>query len=272
MFSLLTLDPVTLHYWTLSNAADNRQKRGSAIKAWASAVPNGKPTSRASKSIFSHVPSLTTGASRSSAPSVLTNKVKIFSHQVSDSVKVKDEPAPMISLFDGGLSDNDEMRGEEREAAINSPPKGKKRVTSEVGPSESCCSAWQSNHHHNQQLIVQKSSKVAPKKPRNVKLPKWVDATWFRHTFVTTYMEFVGKTADPWDVPVKQAIKVMQKIWDTTSSYDYEITSSSIIYQKVCDRFSFRTISKLVSDGSTPRGLMAQPCWICRHRDHPGIL
>ena len=33
---------------------------------------------------------------------------------------------------DGGLLDNDETRGEEWEVAINSPPKGKKRVTSEV--------------------------------------------------------------------------------------------------------------------------------------------
>jgi hypothetical protein len=33
----------------------------------------------------------------------------------------------------GGLSDHDEMNGEERLAAINAPPKGKKRLTSEVG-------------------------------------------------------------------------------------------------------------------------------------------
>jgi hypothetical protein len=50
-----------------------------------------------------------------------------------DSVKVKAELSPTLSLhIDGGLSDNEERRGEEREAAINSPPKGKKRVTSEV--------------------------------------------------------------------------------------------------------------------------------------------
>jgi len=34
--------------------------------------------------------------------------------------------------YGGGLSDNDEMRGEEWEVAINSPPKGKKWITSEV--------------------------------------------------------------------------------------------------------------------------------------------
>ena len=73
------------------------------------------------------------GASRSSAPSVLTDDVKIISYQASNTVKVKSEP--VLELFmhdDGGLSDNDEIRGEEQEVVINSPPKGKKRVTSEV--------------------------------------------------------------------------------------------------------------------------------------------
>ena len=49
------------------------------------------------------------------------------------SVKIKSELGPILSLNDtGGLSDNDETRGDEWEAAINSPPKGKKQVTSEV--------------------------------------------------------------------------------------------------------------------------------------------
>jgi hypothetical protein len=49
-------------------------------------------------------------------------------------VKVKAEPAPdAITIYsNGGLSDNDETKGEEHEAAIKSPHKGKKRVTSEV--------------------------------------------------------------------------------------------------------------------------------------------
>jgi len=143
---LLMLDRVTLHYWTLSDGSYNKQKHSSAIKAWASAVPNGNPTSRAPKSVSSCVPSLTSGASRSSVPSVLTDKVKIISHQPSDLVNVKAEPAPVLSLLDdGGLSDNDEMRGEEQEAAINSPPKGKKRATNEVGTF--VVSVWRANYY-----------------------------------------------------------------------------------------------------------------------------
>lgn len=126
----------TLLYWTLSDAALNKKSRSSAIKEWASAVPRDKPTSRA-RSVASHTrtatPSLTSGASRSSGPSALTDNAKII--RAPDVVKEKSEPVPgpMVFLDDnGGLSDSDEMKGEEREVAIKSPPKGKKRVTSEV--------------------------------------------------------------------------------------------------------------------------------------------
>lgn len=48
-------------------------------------------------------------------------------------------------------------------------------------------------------------------------------------------MAFVGQTTDPWDVPVKQSLEVMQKIWDATSRNEYKITTSTAIYQKVGD-------------------------------------
>ena len=73
------------------------------------------------------------------------------------------------------------------------------------------------------------------KKTRNEELPDWVNQHWFRHIFVTTYMAFVGQTADPWDVPVKQSIEVMQKIFDATNDRIYEITTSTSIYKKVSD-------------------------------------
>ncbi|KAH9038774.1 hypothetical protein EDB85DRAFT_2141661 [Lactarius pseudohatsudake] len=130
---------------------------------------------------------------------------------------------PTLTLHDeGGLSDNDEMRGPEREAAINSPLKGTGRVTSE-------------------QLVVQKSStadKTASKKPRNEELPKWVKIDWFRHTFVTTYMAFVGQTNNPWEVPARQSVQVMQKIWDATSEHEFEITTSTTVYQKTVQRLA----------------------------------
>ena len=138
MFPLLTLDQSTLFYWTLSDASQKKRKHSSKINEWAATIPaTAKPTFQAPRSTSSHsksdIPSLTSGASRSSAPSVLTDNVKIISYRASNPVKVKAEPVPELSMYDdGGLSDNDEIRGEEREVAINSPPKGKKRVTSEV--------------------------------------------------------------------------------------------------------------------------------------------
>ena len=138
MFPLLTLDESTLFYWMLSDASCKKRKHISAINKWASVIPtsSAKSTSQAPKSTSSRtksdIPSLTSGASsRSSAPSVLSDNVRIISHRSLDLVKVKAEPALSI-YYDGGLSDNDEMRGEEREVAINSPPKGKRRITSEV--------------------------------------------------------------------------------------------------------------------------------------------
>src|SRR5690348_13776819 len=126
----------------------------------------------------------------------------------------------------------------------------------------------------NQQLVLQTSSTAAAsKKPtRSEGLPDWVNPTWFRYTFVTTYMSFVGQTTNPWDVPVKQAVVVMQKIWDAISHQPYEITSSSVLYRKVCHGLSSRMISKHFSDNSTPRGLMAQYRWIYWHLSHLSIL
>jgi len=276
MPSLLTLDHSTLFYWTLSDTTPTQNR----VSQWALAVPIGNPTSRP-PSVASYArstaPSLTSGASRSSAPSVITDNVKIINRE-STSVKVKTE-IPTISLNDnGGLSDNDELMGEEREVAIKSPPKGKKRVTSEVGYCLFLYIIRQFESHCDQKLIVQTATAAGKagsnlKRPsRNEELPDWIDAQWFRYTFVPTYMAFVGQTVDPWDVPVKQAVAVMQKIWNAISSEPYEITDSAPVYKKVSDWLSHRTILQYVSDCSTPCGFLAQcyrihgPC--CR----PGVL
>ena len=76
------------------------------------------------------------------------------------------------------------------------------------------------------------------KKARIEELPDSVDAKWFRHTFIPAYMAYVGQLKDPWDVPAKQAVEMMQKIWDETGGPDYEITTSTAVYQKVCGTFT----------------------------------
>ena len=137
--SLLTLDQSTLFYRDLSDFyTGNNGDRSDGIKEWRSAVPKSKPTLQAASSLTrrarSATPSVMSGAGRSSTPSVLTNDVTIISRsQTSELTKVHSELAPTIGFNEcGGLSDNDETMGEERDAAFASPVKGKKRLTSEV--------------------------------------------------------------------------------------------------------------------------------------------
>ena len=64
------------------------------------------------------------------------SNVKVISQPSVVSVKVKAKPAPDAIKFysNGGLSDNDEVNGIEREVAVTSLPKGKKQITSDVSP------------------------------------------------------------------------------------------------------------------------------------------
>lgn len=124
---MLTLDCTTLFYFSLYSLT-NKDKDSGAIDDWADRVSQATQPTRNHKttSIRSgSTPSLTTGLSHSTRPLVsarlaLTNNIKIT------------EDNSIIIRSDGGLSDHDETRGPEREAAIKSPPKGKQRLTSTV--------------------------------------------------------------------------------------------------------------------------------------------
>jgi hypothetical protein len=128
-----------LFYWTLASETSHKKQKHSAVNEWASQIShNAKPAFRAptsrstSSRAKSSILSLTGDTTRlsTSASSVLSKNVKITICQPLDS---KAEPAPdLVPDLAGGLSDNDETKGEERMAAINSPLKGKKRVNSEV--------------------------------------------------------------------------------------------------------------------------------------------
>lgn len=47
-------------------------------------------------------------------------------------------------------------------------------------------------------------------------------------------MAYVGQTADPWQMPVRRAVRVMQNIWDASGAYEYKVTRNTFVYQKVC--------------------------------------
>jgi hypothetical protein len=127
---MLTLDPYTLFYWNLSDPP--AKKVSYSVESWAKSVPsNAKPPSRAPTVTSSRsVPSLTNASSRSTGRSVLTDTIAITS-KAAPAVRIKPDP-DFIDIHDGGLSDHDETRGRERDAAVFSPPKGKTRLNSEV--------------------------------------------------------------------------------------------------------------------------------------------
>jgi hypothetical protein len=124
---LLTLDETTLFYFSLTS--EPIPKKTGIIKNWAAAVdsfPSRAPSVKSGSS-RSQVPLLTTGSTRSSVTSTLTDAVLI-----SIDRKFARDPTPDDNDRVGGLVDEDETRGKERDAAISSPVKGKMRVTSSV--------------------------------------------------------------------------------------------------------------------------------------------
>jgi hypothetical protein len=124
---MLTLDHTTLFYWTLSDTSKSKDKFAGIINDWASKVPqNSKPPSKArskSNSIQSaSTPSLTNASTVKTGRSALRQDVKITDHGVHDDVDI--------------ISDLDETIGKERDAAKQSPDKGRQRVTSSVSHRE----------------------------------------------------------------------------------------------------------------------------------------
>lgn len=142
--TMLTLNPTTLFYWNLSaDPPSKKVKYTDKIVPWSKAVPIGaKPEAPKAetirtqpKSSASAVPSLTIGSSRSThtAKSVLSNQITIKSKKPLPAAQVKQEPdADFFAVNHHGFSDDDEVGGVEREAAIATPFKGKARLNSAV--------------------------------------------------------------------------------------------------------------------------------------------
>ncbi|KAF8268670.1 hypothetical protein EI94DRAFT_1800187 [Lactarius quietus] len=246
-----------------------KRRHCNMIDEWAAGVPDNAapasrgvpshitvPTSSCSKTLSkTGVPSLTTGnsQSRSSVPSINSYNVKTVSchSEVSGGKKAEPKDLELIAVVsDAGLSDNDETKGEEQLVAINSPPKGKKRVTSD-------------------ELVVLKSSKSASNKQSD-ELPSFIEARWFWATFVSMYMTFVAQTADPWDIPVAQALEVMQKIWDVTSSFKYKIETSSAYIKKLFN--AARTCAQFQNSDkehqSFAKGYLEDLCFLYKDSKH----
>jgi hypothetical protein len=70
-----------------------------------------------------------------------------------------------------------------------------------------------------------------PKKLVNNDLPDGVELKTWRRSFVSTYMQYVGSSPNPWDIPPKLACEKMQRIWDAIfPDIEYDVTSTSTVY------------------------------------------
>jgi hypothetical protein len=121
MSSFLTLDATTLFYFNLSRKEKTKATISSYVKNWSAGVEKVEPPFKPSRASVtsSKQPSLTRGSTLSSK----------LSSAWPDDVDFTDHKVEVIS---GGLSDEYEILGAEREYAVGSPPKGKKRLTSSV--------------------------------------------------------------------------------------------------------------------------------------------
>jgi len=130
---MLTLDATTLFYFSLSDtytSAKDKHHNTGLVSNWAAKVHwNVKLVNKPISGQSTSTPALTNSRSQSRIPpsmhSALTNNVRI-----NDQL---DKDGDVEIINDGGLSDRDEIKGQEYEFAIKSPPKGKKCVTSSVG-------------------------------------------------------------------------------------------------------------------------------------------
>jgi hypothetical protein len=72
------------------------------------------------------------------------------------------------------------------------------------------------------------------KKLSNNDLPDGVDLKTWRRSFISTYLQYVGSSSNPWDIPAKLACEKMQLIWDSIfPDVEYKITSTSPVYYLV---------------------------------------
>ena len=63
----------------------------------------------------------------------------------------------------------------------------------------------------------------------------------FRRCLVSTFIEWLAQQKNPWAVSPKQAVEVIQIIWDSVlaSTTPYTVTPTSTVYKLVSNSFYF---------------------------------
>ena len=141
--SLLTLDETTLFYFSHVRSSDDVPLMTDIIGHWRTDVKQAPPTTLSWQPLGGSITTSTRSArSKTSATSVKDTATELFSTRM------------------GGISDTDETQGPERDYAINSPLKGKKRLTSDVCFKPFISYPFLVSHVHPRALSVSKMSIV----------------------------------------------------------------------------------------------------------------
>jgi len=108
---MLTLDETTLFFYTLFHSSS---KQKAFVENWQKVI---------------HYQTKPSGTSDVSS-TLVTSHVNHTSH--AKSLKTSQDKGLHLDEYMGGVADRDETTGPEEQAAMNSPPKNGKRLTSEV--------------------------------------------------------------------------------------------------------------------------------------------
>ena len=129
---MLTLDETTLFYYSLS--LSKGKKFSSLIQEWADFVDNTTKPKVSNSTCGSTSTTLASTSTRATKVSPLNDHVAIISRVREEVPKsaVQSNADLSVDSVSGGLADEEELQGAERDEAINSPPKGKVRATSAV--------------------------------------------------------------------------------------------------------------------------------------------
>lgn len=129
----LTLNPSTPHYYYFPSDSTSNEKKPflAGINDWAASdLSNAKPTT-IKRSPSTHLSANSNAGGTLTSASTRSSNNSVLSRQVTITTKVQPTNNG-IQIIDGGLSDEDESMGVEREAAVASSVKGKVRATSAV--------------------------------------------------------------------------------------------------------------------------------------------
>ena len=221
---LLDLNEATLFYYNLSSLpAETGNKSSRLIKDWATKIPQQLPASNSAKStVGSHTLISLVKTKVSSEPTLPQGWGKTQVALEHDS-----EEDQNIGCFS---DDGDDTK--EREAALASPPKGKKRLTSSVRfyfdlslmftSFQGIVRIQGATKSVKTEAPIAKHSGV---KYKNSDLPDGcLSNNVWRRIYVPTYLTYVASYDDPWTLKDSDGINAMQCIWDDIYGHKVKYT------------------------------------------------